>query len=116
VIDDNQAQEKLKTLQNFDFGKDTLCCTDASALQALIPYVKRLLQLFPEIKEKTKLDLLFDEFRNRVYQFKTRRYFERISQSPLKFNGDSLSCREFLDSEQKKFYTYMCLKEMNGLG
>jgi hypothetical protein len=55
VIDDNQAQEKSeKTLQNFDIGKDTLCCTDASALQALIPYVKRLLQLLPEKKRESQ--------------------------------------------------------------
>jgi hypothetical protein len=44
--------------------KKTVCCTYAGALQALIPYVKRLLQLFPEIKEKTKLGLPFDEVRN----------------------------------------------------
>jgi hypothetical protein len=51
VIDDNQAQEKSeKTLQNVDIGNDTLCCPEASALQALIPCVKRFLQLFPETK------------------------------------------------------------------
>jgi hypothetical protein len=72
VIDDNQAQEKSqKTIQNFDIVKDTLCCTDDSALQAVIVYVKRLLQLFREIKEKTKLALSFDEVRNRVYRFET---------------------------------------------
>jgi hypothetical protein len=51
-------------LQNFDIEKDTMCCTYPSALQALIPYVKRLLQLFPEIKEKKKLALSFDEVKN----------------------------------------------------
>jgi hypothetical protein len=86
-----------------------LCCTDASALQALMPYVKRLLQLIPEIKEKIKLALSCYEVRSRVYQFETRRYFERISQSPLEFNCDSLSFREFQDSEPKKIYTYRCL-------
>jgi hypothetical protein len=117
VIDDNQAQENAeKKFQNFDNEKNTLCCTDVSSLQALILYVKRLLHLFPETKEKTKLALSFDEVRNRVHQFETRRYFERISQSPLECNCDFVSFREFLDSEQEKFYTYMCLKEMNRLG
>jgi hypothetical protein len=78
--------------------------------------VKQFLKLFPEIKEKTKLALSFDEVGNRVYQFETRRYFERIGQSPLEFNYDYFSFREFLDSEQKMFYTYRCSKGMNGLG
>jgi thiamine kinase-like enzyme len=117
VIDDNQAHGKAeKNVKNFHIEKDTLCCTDASALQALIPYVKRLLQLFLEEKEKTKLALTFDSVRNRVYQFETRRYYERISQSQLEFNCDYLSFRESLDSDQKKFYTYRCLKGMNRLG
>jgi phage baseplate assembly protein W len=59
-------------LQNFDIVKDTVCCTYGSALQTLISYVKELLQLFPDIKEKTKLALSFYEFRNRVYRFETR--------------------------------------------
>jgi len=52
---DNQAQEEAeKILQSFEIKNQTIRCTDAAALQALIPYVKRLLQLFPEIKENTK--------------------------------------------------------------
>jgi hypothetical protein len=58
VIDDNQAQDQAeKMLQNFDMEIDAFCCTDASALQALIPCVKQLLQLFSEIKGKTELAL-----------------------------------------------------------
>jgi hypothetical protein len=103
VIEDNQAQEKVeKVLQNFEIEKDKIRCTDASALQALIPYVKRLLQLFPEIKEKIKLALSSDEVRNRVYQIETRGYVERIRQSPLEFNCDCLSFGEFLESKQQK--------------
>ena len=103
AMDDNQAQEEAeKMLQNFEIESGTIRCTDAVALQALIPYVKRLRQLFPQIKESTKHALSCDEVRKRVYQFETRRYFERISQSPLEFNSDSSSLREFLESAQKK--------------
>jgi len=66
-------------LQSFEIENDKIHCTDASALQALIPCVKRLLQLFPRIKEKTKHALSTDEVRKRVYQFETKRYVERIS-------------------------------------
>jgi hypothetical protein len=52
----------------------------------LIPYVKRLLQQFPEIKEKTKRAFLSDRTRNRFHQFETRRCVERIGQTPLEFN------------------------------
>jgi hypothetical protein len=55
VIRNDQAQEKAeKILQNYEIENDTIRWTEASALQALIPHVKRLLQLFPEIKENTK--------------------------------------------------------------
>jgi hypothetical protein len=88
-------------LQNFKIESDTVRCTEASALQALIPYVKRLLQLFPEIKENTKRALSSDEVRNRVYRFETRRYVERIRQSKLEFNSDASGFREFLESEEQ---------------
>jgi hypothetical protein len=42
-----------------------------------------------------------DEVRNSVYQFETRRFIKRISQSPKEFNSDALGFREFLESEQK---------------
>ena len=49
---DNQVQEESEELlQSFELEYDTIICTDASVLQALLPYLKRLLQLFPEIKE-----------------------------------------------------------------
>jgi hypothetical protein len=67
---------------------DTVRCKDASELQDLIPYVKRLLQLFPEIKD----------IRNSVYQFETRRCIEQINQRPLEFNSDALNIREFLEN------------------
>jgi hypothetical protein len=61
VIEDDQAQEQAeKVLQEYEIEKDTIHCTDARALQALIAHVKRLLQLFPEIKENTKRALSSD--------------------------------------------------------
>jgi hypothetical protein len=58
VMEDSQAQEQAeKMLQGFEIAKDKIRCTDASTLQALVAYVKRLLQLFPEIKENTKYAL-----------------------------------------------------------
>ena len=103
AMDNNQAQEEaVIMLQNFEIENNKIRCTDASELQALIPYVKRLLQLFPEIQEKIKNALSSDEVRHRVYQFETRRYVERISQSPLEFNPDSAIFREFLERGQQK--------------
>ena len=64
--------------------------------------MKRLLQLFPQVKENTKLALSSDKVRHRVYQFEARRYVERISQSPLEFNFDASRFREFLESKQQK--------------
>jgi len=56
---------------------------------SLISYVKLLLQLFPQIKENTNRALSSDEVRNMVYQFETRRYIKRISQSPMECNSDA---------------------------
>jgi hypothetical protein len=102
--------------KSFDIENEKICCTDASALQSLIPFVKRLLQLFPRVKENTKRSLSSDEAGNRVYQFETRRYIERISQSPTEFNSDASSFREFLESEQKKVLHLQVVKGVNGQG
>jgi len=96
----NQAQEEAeKILQGFEIENDRIRCANASALQALIPYVKRLLQLFPEIKENTKSALSSDETRNDIYQLQTRSYLEQVNQSPLKFKPDGLNLTEFLRSD-----------------
>jgi ankyrin repeat protein len=118
VLENNQAKEHAKNiLQSFEIGNNTVRCTDASPLQALIPYVKRLLQLFPETKEETKLALSSDGVRNRVYLFETRRYVERISRSPLEFSSDSLSFREFVQSDKQKVLHLQMVKgdEWTGL-
>jgi hypothetical protein len=67
AIGNEQAQEEAgKILQSFEIRNRKIRCTDASALQALIPYVKKLLQLFPEIKRtqsvlchRTRLETAF---------------------------------------------------------
>ena len=110
LMEDDEVQEQaVNILKGFEIEKDKIRCTEGSELQALIPYVKRLLQLFPQIKENTNHALSSDEIRKRVYQFETKRYVERVSQSPLEFNSDASrfgefleSFREFLESEQQK--------------
>jgi hypothetical protein len=103
AIRNKQAQEEAeKKLQSFEVENETIRCTDANALQALIPYVKRLLQLFPEIKEKTKCALSPHEIRNNFYQIGTKRYLEVFHQSQLEFKPDALSLRDFLDSDEQK--------------
>jgi hypothetical protein len=103
--------------KSFDIENEEIHCTDASALQSLIPYVKRLLQLFPRVKENTKHALSSDVARNKFYQFETRCYIERVSQSPLEFNSDASSFQEFLKSEQKKVLHLQMVKgdEWTGL-
>jgi len=92
VMEENKAQQKAeKLLQGFEIENDTIYCTDHSALQALVPYVKRLLRLFPHIKE----------IRNWVYQCETRSCMEQINRSPLEFNSNPSSLREILESEQQ---------------
>jgi hypothetical protein len=55
-MDNNQAQEEtVVILQSLEIENNKILCTDTIALQAFIPYVKRLLQLFPEIKENTNV-------------------------------------------------------------
>jgi ankyrin repeat protein len=101
VMADKQAQEQAeKLLQGFEIENDRVRCTDASELQALIPYVKRLLELFPQLGENTNGVLTPQQIRNNVYQFVTNRYVETLRQSPLDFKPDALSLRDFLNSDE----------------
>jgi len=51
AMENNPAHEEAaKMLQNFVIEHDKIRCTDGTALQALIPYVKRLLQLFLRVR------------------------------------------------------------------
>jgi hypothetical protein len=50
AMEDKQAQEQTeKLLQGFAIENDRVHCADASELQALIPYVKRFLEIFPQL-------------------------------------------------------------------
>jgi hypothetical protein len=51
---------------SFDTENEEIHCTDATELQTLFPYVKRLLRLFPRVKENIERALSPDEVRNRV--------------------------------------------------
>jgi len=103
VMKDNKVQKQAEEiLTSFEIENHKLRCTDSTALQALVPYVKRLLQLFPQIKERTTSAFSSGEVRNRVYQIETRRYVERIRQSPLDFKADDLSLRDFVRSDYEQ--------------
>jgi len=102
-LKENQAQEDAeKTLQCFEIESGKIRSRNSSVLQALIPQVKRLLQLFLGIRDESKRVLLSDEVKNGVYQFQTISYTESISHCTLEFNCDASSFREFLESKQQK--------------
>jgi len=102
-LKEKKAQEDAeKTLQCFETESGKIRSRIPSALQELIPYAKRLLQLFLRIRDESKRVLLSDEVKNGVYQFQTIRYTESISHCPLEFNSDASSLREFLESKQQK--------------
>jgi hypothetical protein len=103
TIGNEQAQKQAETiLQRFETECETIRCTDGSALQAHIPYVKRLIQLFPQIKENTKSALSPQQIGNNVYQILTKRYLADLHQSPFEFKPKALSLRDFLNSDEHK--------------
>jgi phosphopantetheinyl transferase (holo-ACP synthase) len=57
-------KEVTKILQNLDIENNKIRCTDGSALQALIAYVKRFLQLLHQVKENLKRTLTSHEIVN----------------------------------------------------
>jgi len=103
VIEEKQSQKQAeKLLLGFEIENYTIRCTNANELQALIPYVKRLLELFPQLEEKTKGVLTQQQIGDNVYQFVTKSYVEIFHQSPLDFKPDALSLGDFLNSEERK--------------
>ena len=108
VMNDAEAEKKVQQkLQDFKLDNESVRCPDASTLHALIPYVKRLVRLFPQLKDKVKDKLSSAEIRNRVYQYETQRYVEKIRRSALDFNPGALGLREFLDSDQQMWQLQM---------
>jgi len=95
---EKEAEQKLR---NFELDNESVRCPDASKLHALIPYVKRLVRLFPHVKEEIKDKLSTPQIRNRVYEYETQRYVERICLSALDFKPDAFSVTEFLTSDQQ---------------
>jgi hypothetical protein len=103
VLENNEAQKQaVNLLQSFEIEKDKIRCKDGSELQALIPYVKRLLQLFPEIRESTERAVASNETRNKVYRHQTRLYLKEISQNPLDFKPEALRLTDFITSDQQQ--------------
>jgi len=103
VMEDKQAQEQAeKLLLGFEIENYTIRCTNSNELRALIPYVKRLLELFPQLGDNTNGVLTPQEIKNNVYQCVTNRYVEIFHQSPLDFKPDAMSLRDFLNSEERK--------------
>jgi len=102
VLSNSEAEKEAEQkLQNFKLENESVRCPDASTLRAMIPYLKRLVQLFPRIKENIKAKLTSPQIRIRVYQHETQRYVEKIHQSALDFNPGALGLTEFLDSDKQ---------------
>ena len=102
VMNNTEAtNEAAKKLRNFGLGKENIRCPDAGILHALIPYVNRLVRLFPNIKENIKIKLALPHIRNRFYQHETQRYVKNIEQNALDFKTESLALKEFLTSDQQ---------------
>jgi hypothetical protein len=64
--------------------------------------VRRLLELFPQLKENTKGVLTPQQIRNNVYQFVTNRYVQTLRQSPLDIKPEDSNVRDFLNSDKHK--------------
>jgi hypothetical protein len=92
---ENEAEKKLS---NFELDNESVRCPDASTLHALIPYVKRLVRLFPKIKEKVKEQLSSAQIRNKVYQHETKLNVTNIT---LDFNSGAKGIMEFLASDRQ---------------
>jgi len=98
----NQAQEEgTKILQRLHIENDKIRCTYRCVLQALIAYVKPLIQLFPQVKENVKLALSSHEILKCFYRDETMRYVEQLKENSLYFEADPLCLGNFLNSEEK---------------
>jgi ankyrin repeat protein len=89
---DQAVNEAEETLKEFKIENNIIRCTNATTLQSLFPFVRRLLQLFPEMKK----------IKNKVYPLETERSLEKIKQSPLDFKPNVLILKGLLESAQKK--------------
>jgi hypothetical protein len=92
-----KGAQKKNGSQGFEIENVTICCRDVSLLQAPIPYARRLLQLFPRIKQNTKCVLSPHEIRNNAHQIESKHYPETFQQSPLDCKFDALSLGDFIN-------------------
>ena len=77
------TKEAEQKLQNFELDSERIRCPYAGTLHTLIPYLKRMLRFFPQIKGKVKDQLSSAEIINKFYQHETQRYVENIRQSAI---------------------------------
>jgi hypothetical protein len=96
--DQKETEEKL---HYFKLDNDNIRCQDASTLNALIPYVKRLVTLFPHLKEKVKEKCSSPNLQKTVFQNETKRNVENIRQSALDFKPGALILTDFLDGDEQ---------------
>jgi len=102
VMGDPEAVNKAQqNLQKYELDSESVRCLDASTLQTLIPYVKRLVRHFPSVKENIKDKLFPPDIMNMVYKYETMRNIDKIRQSALKFQTEAVGLTEFLKSNQQ---------------
>jgi hypothetical protein len=116
VMSNNECQKEAEgNLNSYGIDKVRIHCPEASTLHKLIPYVRRMVRLFPDIKKNLKDEMSKLEMIRRIYQFETDHYVTNIEQSALDFNPDALKLREFF-LVTNKFGSYEWLMEMLGQG
>ena len=104
---EKEADQKL---QNFELDNGSVRCPDASTLHSLIPYVTRLVRIFPHVKKGVKDKLSSFQIRNRIYQYETQLSVAKIINSALDFNPGALGLSDFLTSDRQIWQ----LKMMDG--
>jgi len=92
------AQQMLKNLK---LDNERILCPDTNTLHKLVPYVKRLVRLFPHIKEKVKEKLSSSNIIKRLCRDETKSNVENIPPNALNFQPGALGLSEFLDSDQQ---------------
>jgi hypothetical protein len=98
----NEAQEEAeRMLQNVEIKDGLISCKDGSTLETFIPYVKWLLQLYPQIIANTnRASSPCDT--NNLYQIGTKSYRKMFQEPPLVFKPNALGLSEFLNSKEQK--------------
>ena len=102
VMNNAEAEKEAKQKSRyFELDSNSVRCPDPITLHSLIPYVKRLVRLFPQIKETVQDQLSSFHVRNRVYHYETHHCVSKIHNSPLDIYPGALDVTEFLTSDQQ---------------